>query len=350
MTDPSPAAASSSRPPTAFEPVSFSELPGWRQDDHAAAFSAFLRSAQAISAGAPKSRAVPGDALMLPAERALGSGARSRDGARAFFETEFRAFRIRPASGGGFFTGYYEPEVIGSRVRTGNFTVPLYRRPDDLVDGAPYHDRQAIESGALAGRGLEIAWLESPVDAFFIHVQGSARVGLTDGSLLRLSYAGKSGHAYTPIGRMLRERGALPAGGVTVASIRAWLAAHPDEAPATMWNNRSFIFFRETEGVRPEDGPIAAAGVPLTTGRSLAVDRAFHTFHSPVFVEATLPGGSAFRRLTIAQDTGSAIVGPARGDIFFGTGDQAGAVAGAMQAEGRFYLLAPAGVLPEVPP
>jgi membrane-bound lytic murein transglycosylase A len=292
---------------------------------------------------------VPGDALKRPAERALSVGALPRDAARAFFETEFRAFLVRPATGAGFFTGYYEPEVIGSRMRTDRFTVPLYRPPDDLVEGAPYHDRQAIESGALKGRGLEIVWLESAIDAFFIHVQGSARVQLADGGLLRLSYAGKSGHAYTPIGRVLRARGALAAGGVTMASIRAWLAAHPDEANEVMWSNRSFIFFRETDGIGPEDGPLAAAGVPLTAGRSLAVDRTLHTFHSPVFVETALPDGAAFRRLMVAQDTGSAIVGPARGDIYFGTGDAAGAIAGAMQAEGRFYLLAPTGTTPEVP-
>jgi membrane-bound lytic murein transglycosylase A len=167
--------------------------------------------------------------------------------------------------------------------------------------------------------------------------------------MLRLSYAGKSGHDYTPIGRVLRERGALPAGGVTMASIRAWLAAHPAEANQVMWTNRSFIFFRETDGIRPTDGPLGAAGVPLTAGRSLAVDRRLHTFHSPVFVETVLPDGAAFRRAMIAQDTGSAIVGPARGDIFFGTGEEAGAVAGAMQAEGSFYLLAPAGTMPEEP-
>jgi membrane-bound lytic murein transglycosylase A len=296
----------------------------------------------------PKSRAVSGDALTAPAIRALSAGALSREAARDFFETEFRAFLVRPASGSAFFTGYYEPEVIGSRVRTDTFTVPLYRRPDDLVEDTPYHDRQAIESGALSGRGLEIAWLESAIDAFFIHVQGSARIKLTDGDVLRLGYAGKSGHAYTPIGRVLREGGELAAGGVTMASIRDWLAANPDQAPQVMWNNRSFIFFHETKGIRPEDGPIAAAGVPLTAGRSLAVDRMLHTFHSPVFVETVLPDGTAFGRLMVAQDTGSAIVGPARGDIFFGTGDEAGAVAGAMQAEGRFYLLAPRGIVPEI--
>jgi len=292
---------------------------------------------------------VPGAALVQAAERALSAGAQTREAARDFFEREFCAFRVRPAEGGGFFTGYYEPEVIGSRVRTDRFTVPLYRPPDDLdAGGTPYHDRRAIESGALVGRGLEIVWLESAVDAFFIHVQGSARVRLIDGGVLRLSYAAKSGHAYTPIGRVLRERGALPAGGVTMGSIRAWLAAHPAEAREVMWANRSFIFFRESECLAPEEGPLAAAGVPLTAGRSLAVDRTIHTFHSPVFVETVLPDGTPLRRLLIAQDTGSAIVGPARGDIFFGTGDKAGAIAGAMQSAGTFWLLAPAGTVPEI--
>jgi membrane-bound lytic murein transglycosylase A len=348
MTHPSPA-ASASQPSASFEPTPFSDLPGWREDDHASAFAAFLRSAEAVRERVPKGRAVSGDALAQAAERALAAGPLMREAARDFFEAEFRAFLVRPANGSGFFTGYYEPEVTGSRVRTDTFTVPLYRCPDDPVEGTPYHDRQAIESGALSGRGLEIAWLASAIDAFFIHVQGSARLRMTDGGLLRLSYAGKSGHDYTPIGRVLRERGALPAGGVTMASIRAWLAANPDAANEIMWSNRSFIFFRETEGVGPEDGPVAAAGVPLTAGRSLAVDRMLHTFHSPVFIVTALPDGNNFRRLMVAQDTGSAIVGPARGDIFFGTGDEAGAIAGAMQAEGRFYLLAPTSILPETP-
>ena len=376
MNEPSLAAPDLSRRPAAiFEPLDFAALPGWRADDLAAAFGAFLISAQAVVAQAPKTRAVgvPGEAIAGVARRALDGGVLSAEAARAFFESEFRPFLVRTAGGSGFFTGYYEPEVNGSRVRTNRFTVPIYRRPDDLVDVdarspppglsagtsfarqterglAPYPDRRAIECGALAGRGLELVWLDNPVDVFFIHIQGSARVRLADGALIRLAYAAKSGHPYTPIGRVLRERGALAAGAVTMASIRRWLAEHPDEAPEVMWTNRSFIFFRETPDGDPDNGPVGAAGVSLTAGRSLAVDRLLYTFHSPVFVDTSLPNGRAFRRLMFAQDTGSAIVGPGRGDIFFGSGGAAGEVAGAMQAEGRFVLLAPRGFEPGAGP
>ena len=376
MNDPaSPQEPTARQEPTVrFEPMRFDAVAGWVEDDHAAAFAAFLASARAMQSKPPKTRAfgIPGSALAEVGMRALAHEA-SGSGARTFFEDEFRPFLVVPGTGDGFFTGYYEPEVQGSRVRTQRFTVPIYRRPDDLADidetdppagvprgfafarrtrdgHAPYPDRAAIESGTLAGRGLELAWIESPVDAFFIHIQGSARVILADDTVLRIAYAAKSGHPYTPIGQVLRESGALPAGGVTMQSIRAWLAAHPADARAAMWANCSFIFFREVETADPSSGPTGAAGVFLTAGRSLAVDRRLHTFHSPIWVETDVPEGrntTALRRLLIAQDTGSAIVGPARGDIFFGSGDRAGAYAGAMQSKGRFVLLVPRGVTPE---
>jgi membrane-bound lytic murein transglycosylase A len=254
--------------------------------------------------------------------------------------------------------------VAGSRIRTAEFTVPLLGSPGDLVEFDPadpppgldpalrfarktgnlyseYADRAAIMAGALAGRGLELVWLNDPVDAFFIHIQGAARIRLTDGTTMRVTYAAKTGHPYTPIGRVLVTRGALKPGSATMPAIRAWLAAHADEAAAVMALNRSYIFFREAPVADAAQGPVAAAKVPLTPGRSLAVDRLVHSFHLPVWVETTLPDGHSISRLMIAQDTGSAIVGPARGDIFFGCGDDAGAVAGAMSAGGRFIVLDP---------
>ena len=252
--------------------------------------------------------------------------------------------------------------MAGSRIRTKRFATPLYRAPDDLVEFdpaappanidpalrfarrdkdtlTPYFNRAQIEAGALAGRGLELVFLADPVDAFFIHIQGSARIDLSDGDTMRVTYAAKSGHPYTPIGAVLIEMGELEKGKATMATIRAWLAANPDKAGPIMARNRSFIFFREAPVDDPQLGPIAAAKVPLTAERSLAVDRLVHSFHTPIWVETTLPDGEAFRRLMIAQDTGSAIVGPARGDIFFGSGDLAGARAGAMARQGRFIIL-----------
>ncbi len=201
-------------------------------------------------------------------------------------------------------------------------------------------------AGALAGERLELVWLKDAVDAFFIHVQGAARVALPDGTTMRVTYAAKSGHPYTSIGRVLVERGALTRETATMQGIRAWLGAHPGEAAAVMAANRSFIYFREAEVVDRSLGPVAAAKVPLTAGRSLAVDRLIHAFHTPIWVETMLPSGGTFRRLTIAQDTGSAIVGPARGDIFFGSGDAAGEIAGSMRGGGRFVVLMPRASAP----
>ncbi|MEX0852107.1 MAG: MltA domain-containing protein [Bauldia sp.] len=256
--------------------------------------------------------------------------------------------------------------VEGALSPIGRFRVPLHRRPDDLVEIGPgehpphldaslrfarktavglreHPDRAAIAAGALSGRGLELVYVESPIDAFFIHVQGSARIRLTGGGEMRVTYAAKSGHPYTPIGRVLVEAGALQRDNVTMQTIRTWLGEHPGEAEAMMARNRSYIFFREAPASDPLLGPIGAAKVPLTPTRSLAVDRLIHSFHTPVWVETRLPDGRWFRRLMIAQDTGSAIVGPARGDIFFGSGAAAGAVAGAMRAGGRFVVLMPRG-------
>ncbi len=350
-------------------PLEFSDLAGWADDAHAVAFAAFRQSAAAAREHPPKTRGLGFDAGALAAALA-GAAALPETptpgAARAFFETAFRPRAVVPAGGHGFFTGYYEPEVAGSRTRTAAFTVPLLARPDDLVEFDPadpppgldpalrfarrtagglaeYADRAAITSGALDGRGLELVWLADPVDAFFIHIQGAARIRLPDGQTMRVTYAAKSGHPYTPIGRLLVERGALPSGGATMPAIRAWLAAHPGEAAAVMAENRSYIFFREAPVADPALGPVAAAKVPLTPGRSLAVDRLLHSFHLPVWIETTLPDGSSFSRLMIAQDTGSAIVGAARGDIFFGCGDAAGVLAGAMSGRGRFIVLDPAG-------
>jgi membrane-bound lytic murein transglycosylase A len=352
-----------------IEPRDYDALADWRTDDHADAFRAFRRGAAVLADHPPKTRGLGVDASLLGAilERAgrLPEDI-SRDQARAFFEAEFAPIDVAPDKGAGFFTGYYEPILAGSRVRTRKFATPLLRPPADLVefdpnspppgvdsalrfarktvDGLkPYYDRSEIESGALDGQGLEIAFLADPVDAFFVHIQGAARIELDDGSALRVTYAAKSGHPYTPIGRVLIEIGALASGKATMAAIRDWLAANPEGAKEVMARNRSFIFFREAPVGDPKLGPVAAAKVPLTAGRSLAVDRLLQTFHAPVWVETTLPDGAAFRRLLIAQDTGSAIVGPARGDIFFGSGDAAGALAGAMAGKGRFTVLAPRG-------
>ena len=352
-----------------FRPVSFSDLPGWANDDHLPAFEAFRRSAfhvlskpyrtGSLGVGFESFAAAYSDSRETPAP---DGGA-----ARRFFERHFVPARVSVETGAGFVTGFYEPVVKASAAKTETFTVPLLRRPDDLVDvddtnrppgmdpylafgmrtaagAVEYHDRPAIERGALKDRGLEIAWLESRVDAFFVHVQGAARLEMTDGSTKRVTYAAKSGQRFTGIGRVLADLGEIPLADVTMQSIRAWLATNPGRVDEILWKNRSYIFFREAAVEDAGLGPVAAAKVPLTPGRSLAVDRLLHTFGTPFYIDAPSLmafGGTEFRRLMIAQDTGSAITGPARGDLFAGSGDAAGEIAGVVRSEADFYALLP---------
>jgi len=358
--------AESAASPEFLAPIAFSDIAGWRDDDHAAAFAAFLISAQKMIDALPKTRAlgIDGEALRVAANSALEIAASDRDTARKFFERHFVPHRIKAS---GFVTGYFEPEVEASRTRSARFSVPLYRRPPDLVDvdekNRPpdmdadirfarrtprgielYPDRAAIEAGALEGQGLEIAYVESFVDAFFIHVQGSARLRLQEGGTLRIAFAAKSGHAYASIGKLAVERKLLPLEKADKDGLEAWLKANPESGRALMHENRSFIFFRET-ALAESDGPLGAAGVPLAALRSLAIDRTLHTFHTPIWVEAAelaMPDSAApFRRLMIAQDTGSAIVGPARGDIFFGSGAAAGSAAGKVRHKAAMIALVP---------
>ena len=199
----------------------------------------------------------------------------------------------------------------------------------------------AAEAGALAGRGLELAYVADPVDAFFAQVQGSARLRLEDGTTVRISYHGKTGHPYTAIGRVLIDRGVLPEGGASMRTIRAALAADPALVAPVLSANRSYVFFRERPSLGEDLGPIAAAGLPLVPWRSLAVDRAHIALGTPVFVETQVPGHGRFADVMIAEDTGSAIKGPVRGDMFIGSGDAAGAIAGEMKAAARLTLIRP---------
>jgi membrane-bound lytic murein transglycosylase A len=245
--------------------------------------------------------------------------------------------------------------------------VPLYRKPDDLVmvdlgefrenlkgeriagrviDGRlrPYEDRTRIEGGALKGRDLEMVWVDDPVDAFFLHIQGSGRITLEDGSVMRVGYAGQNGHPYIAVGRELIARGVLTKENVSMQSIREWLHANPGEASGLMNKNPSFVFFRPLDG----EGPLGAQGVALTPGRSLAVDRSFVPYGLPVWLDAQDPldGAARVRRLMVAQDTGGAIRGPVRGDVFWGHGADAELRAGRMKSPGRYYLLIPRTVIP----
>lgn len=331
--------------------MTFDDLPGWCEEEARALLDGVRRHL------APAIRERPHEAAWLAA---LAGRIDAEPGdAKTFVEAHFAPQAIEAP---GFLTAYYEPVIAASRTPHGPYRTPLYRRPDDLVrtapradlpgdgtfarrlaDGTlvPHPDRVAIEAGALAGRGLELAWVADPVDAFFAQVQGSARLAFEDGTTARVSYHGKTGHPYTAIGRVLIERGVLPEGGASMATIREALAADPSLVKPVLSANRSFVFFRERPSMGEELGPIAAAGLPLVPWRSLAVDRAHIALGTPVFVETTVPERGAFAGVMIAEDTGSAIVGPARGDMFMGSGDAAGRIAGEMKAPARLTLILP---------
>ena len=338
-----------------YKPVTFAELEGWYQDDHAAA----LRTLLATCRKRAKSNKACKAAL------ALGDGL-DRDAARAFFEAHFTPHAVVHNESKGMVTGYYEPEVNGAREQGGKYQVPVYARPDDLVtlrpdtmrarynneitgtiagipktkqQAVPYYTRAEIDSGVLAGRGLELLWLDDPVELFFMQIQGSGRVRLPDGRMVRLGYAGKNGHSYTSIGKRLLELDEGRPERLTMDGIKNWLRADPERGRALMHENRSYVFFHAFEG----DGPIGAQGVVLTPGRSLALDTAYHRLGAPVYVTAPdlAPDGAPFRRLMIAQDVGSAIRGPERGDIYFGSGDAAGAIAGRTKHAATFHVLLP---------
>ena len=294
--------------------------------------------------------------------------------ARAFFETRFAFWRVRPqAEGRGFMTGYFEPEFEGALERSEADPTPLYGRPTDLVtrlpdeawpglDPAlaaarrtekglePYADRAAIEDGALDGQGLEILWMRDPVDRFVLQVQGSGRIRLPDGSVTRVAYAGRNGHAYTSLGRVLSQRESIPPAQMTMDRLVARLKADAGFARELIRQNRSFVFFVRRDDLPPESGPIGGAGLPLTPLHSIAVDRTLWPYGMPAWIDADLPDGKGaserFRRLTIAQDTGSAILGPARIDLFVGSGPEAGYRAGLIRHGFDFTVLWPRRAAP----
>ncbi len=360
-----------------YAPIAWADIAGWNEDDHLQAYKAFRASCQSISAQLtpPADPKALGSSLRDPCRAAKVADISDTAKARAFFEENFLPLRIsRLGEGEGFVTGYYEPILDGSRTPTDVYTVPVYRRPSNLfVRGkkqsdsglpnkgevfrkigrrklVPYYDRGEIEDGAIAGRGLEICWLKSQTDLLFAQIQGSARVRLEDGSTIRINYDAHNGYPYTAVGRILIDRGIIPKEQMSMQRIREWMDQNPDGAKELRRQNRSYVFFREVQ-LSDKDEAVGAQGVPLTPGRSIAVDKALHAYGTPFFIEGELPIESAqsktpFRRLMVAQDTGSAIVGPARADIYFGAGADAGRVSGRLRNNARFIILVPKSLDP----
>lgn len=348
-----------SRMPGIGQPVSWAELPGWQDDRLAQAWPALLNSCQKMPARDARWSNLCADAALFPAP--------DDDTARAFFETRFVAHEVSGLNGApdGLITGYYEPLLHGSLVKTKRFRYPLYGRPDDLVVvdlGAlypelqgkryrgrlnsqrvvPYYSRADISNGKRPPDDAVLAWVDDPVALFFLEIQGSGRIQLPDGKMLHVGYADQNGHPYVAIGRTLVESGAMKLEEATMPGIRAWLKANPDKAQAVLNSNPSYVFF----SVREPDssGPVGALSVPLLPERSIAVDPDFIPLGSPVWFDTSLPGNDSarpYRRLVFAQDTGGAIRGPVRADLFLGFGQNAELTAGALRQRGKLYVLLP---------
>lgn len=367
-----------------LEPLPFSAIPGWDADDHAAAFGVFVKSCARLKDIAvarskrgisdPTGPAAPDVELLAVCDDVLAldkrnGGRTGREAAKVFFEARFVPHRVRHSDAAGLLTGYYEPEIKGSRTKTAAFPVPLRRRPPDLVNlvsesarasmaggltharktvtgSEPYPTRAEIDQGAINTHNLEFVYLADEVEKFFLQVQGSGRIAFADGTAMRVSYDGKNGHPYTSIGRHLIDKGIIAADRMSLAALGNWLRANPKLARDVMWQNKSYVFFRELSGAA--SGPLGVHDMPLTPGRSLAIDTRFHDLGMPIHIVAptlVMPDGkTGLARLVIAQDVGSAIKGPERGDLFFGSGDAAGKFAGTTKHPVSFYVLKPRAV------
>ncbi len=357
------------KPQLTLKQVGFRELPGWQNDDMQTAAAAFSKSCTRILKAPPDKQfgalkeAGSYKDWQTPCREFLALENPAPEALHIFFERYFSPFSV--TGGGepeGLFTGYYEASLKGSLTKQGPYRYPLHTRPDDLVmvqlgdfreelkgqriagrviDGnlKPYESREQIVAGKWPHNDEVLVWVDNAVDAFFVQIQGSGIVELDDGSTLRIGYAGQNGHPYYAIGRELIKREELTAENVSMQSIREWLAAHPDEADEIMNTNKSYVFFTKLDG----EGPIGGEGVALTAGRSLAIDRSLLSYGMPVWVDIKepVPGTGDLTRLMVMQDTGGAITGPVRGDVFWGFGARAETLAGPMKSKGRYWVLLP---------
>ncbi len=304
--------------------LSFDQLEGWEADDHAAAFEVFRNTCADLDD---------------PDWQSVCAYATSNPDPRAFFELLFRPVLIEDGNDA-LFTGYFEPELNGARSPSEKYRYPLHKMPPEAREVDKWYSRRTLlEEGKLAGRGLEIAWVDDPVELFFLQIQGSGRVNLPDGSKLRVGYGGKNGHEYRSIGKELVRQGIFQPHQVSAQVIKNWVRRNPLEGRELLYHNPSYVFFREVSEVPAHLGPLGAMNRSVTTLRTIAVDPAFVPLGAPVWIEKD--GKDPMRRLMIAQDTGSAIKGAQRADIFFGTGDEAGRAAGRLKDPGRMVVLLP---------
>ncbi len=338
--------------------VNWDQLPGWQTDRHAEAWPALLQGCKVLPRKQPQWKEI--------CDQALALGEVDDTAARGFFESRFIPHRFNGSGpeGRGLVTGYYEPLLKGQLTPDERYRHPLYRRPEDLIrvdlgelypelkgkkvrgrlEGRrllPYFDRAAIDGEPSPLAGNELLWVDDPVDAFFLHIQGSGRVRLPDGRIVAVGYADQNGHPYRYIGKLLIERGEIPREQISMPSIRDWLSRHPDQAGDLLDSNASYVFFQLREDA--EENARGSLNVPLTPGRSVAVDRSRIPLGTPVWLDSSYPGPDAapLRRLVLAQDTGGAIKGYARADLFWGHGEKAERLAGEMKQDASFHVLLP---------
>ncbi|PHZ84253.1 murein transglycosylase A [Paremcibacter congregatus] len=358
----------------AFVKIPFETLAGWDKDVHGAALTSFQKSCAVLLSMPPDSKIKPEilGGLARDWHESCQAGMEvssiSNKVARRFFEEYFTVVSYRTDTEG-LFTGYFAPEYSGSAMPSEEYNYPLYALPEDLQvldlgdfskalagekiigeikDGAfvPYKDRKLIDEGALEDQELELVWLKDPTDAFFLHIQGSGVIRYENGDRRLFGYAGKNGKAYHAIGKFLIESGEISREKMSMQAIRQWMRDNPMQAQALMWKNPSYVFFRPLS----ENAPVGAMNVPLTPGRSLAVDRNYVPLGMPVWLDLspTTELADPIRRLVIAQDTGGAIKGRVRADVYWGVGADAGLMAGPMKDKGRYYFLVPKGREPHV--
>ena len=356
------------KPQLSLKEVSFNDLPDWKRDNFKTLPTAFKKSCERVKKASPDKKfgalaesGTYGD-WKEPCERFLALEDTDNQTLHNFFETYFTPHAVYADNKrDGLFTGYYEASLRGSRTKSKEYSVPLFKRADDLVmvqlgqfredlkgrriagrvvggNLKPYESREEIVAGDWPHNDQVLVWVDDPVEAFFVQIQGSGVVRLDDGGVMRIGYAGQNGHPYYAIGRELIKRGELTKENVSLQTIRAWLAENPSQANEIMNTNASYVFFKELEG----EGPIGGEGVALTAGRSLAVDRSLFSYGMPVWTDIESPvGDGRLRKMMIAQDTGGAIRGPVRGDVFWGYGEKAEEIAGGMKSQGRYWILLP---------
>lgn len=337
--------------------ATWEQLPGWLNDDPAQAWAALLQSCAGLRANGAWS-GVCQAANAMPAQP-------DTHAVRAFLQTAFQPWQVLQPDGSqeGLVTGYYEPLLRGSRSFSHKYRYPLYAAPDDLLvvdlsalypelkslrlrgrlqgnKVVPYWSREEIEGGAAPVRGKELAWVDDPVELFFLQIQGSGRIQLDNGQMMRVGYGEQNGHPYRSIGKWLVDNGELTLDKASMQGIKDWARRNPERLPALLNANPSYVFFRELNNHGA--GPFGALGVPITPERSIAVDPRYIPLGAPVWLATTRPNSSEpMNRLVLAQDTGGAIRGNVRADFFWGFGEEAGKLAGAMKQKGRMWVLLP---------